>query len=314
MSFLKQHFAPMLKSIRNRGFKIQYLDDTLPELDVYYDRFFPYSESITFEAAKEWVFHETSRRKQQMRQNTMKYLSIYLNSVGIESFVPSFSIGRDSPKPPQLLTDEQLIRFFHAADSLKPNGRSPNREYIVPVMFRMILACGLRNSEVGRIEMENIDLENGTIRILHSKGDKDRLVYMDDSLVSLCRRFNQVYSEIVPDRAFFFQISSGRNYPTKYNVDDWFDVVLAKAKLGHDFPNKPTVHGLRHLFAVKSMKKCLAEGEDFDNWIKYLSKYMGHETTSETMDYLHMVELLLPEYMGEISSITEGMGAVYEEY
>ena len=119
MSFLKQHFAPMLKSIRNRGFKIQYLDDTLPELDVYYDRFFPYSESITFEAAKEWVFHETSRRKQQMRQNTMKYLSIYLNSVGIESFVPSFSIGRDSPKPPQLLTDEQLIEAGISPDLIR---------------------------------------------------------------------------------------------------------------------------------------------------------------------------------------------------
>lgn len=314
MSFLKQHFEPMLKSIRNRGFKIQYLDETLPELDAYYDNCFPDSGTITFEAAKEWVFQETSRRKQQMRQNTMKYISIYLNSVGIESYFPNFRIGRDSPKPPHLLTDEQLIRFFHAADSLKPNGRSPNREHIVPVMFRMILACGLRNSEAGRIEMENIDLENGTIRILHSKGDKDRLVYMDDSLASLCRRFDRVYSEIVPDRTFFFQISRDRHYPTVHNVDDWFDVVLAKAKLDNGSPNKPTVHGLRHLFAVKSMKKCLAEGEDFDNWIKYLSKYMGHESTSETMYYLHMVELLLPEYIGKISSITEGLGAVYEEY
>lgn len=44
------------------------------------------------------------------------------------------------------------------------------------------------------------------------------------------------------------------------------------------------------------MKKCLEQGEDFDNWIKYLSKYMGHESTASTMYYLHMVEALIPEY------------------
>lgn len=71
---------------------------------------------------------------------------------------------------------------------------------------------------------------------------------------------------------------------------------------------------MRHLFAVKSMKKCLEQGEDFGNWIKYLSKYMGHESTEETMYYLHMVEALIPEYQEKISSITEGIGVAYEEF
>lgn len=65
---------------------------------------------------------------------------------------------------------------------------------------------------------------------------------------------------------------------------------------------------------LKYKDKCLEEGEDFDNWIKYLSKYMGHESTEETMYYLHMVEALIPEYQEKIRTITEGIEVAYEEF
>lgn len=91
-------------------------------------------------------------------------------------------------------------------------------------------------------------------------------------------------------------------------------LILKKTELDKEFSVKPTVHGMRHLFAVKSMKKCLEQGEDFGNWIKYLSKYMGHESTEETMYYLHMVEALIPEYQEKISSITKGIEVAYEEF
>jgi len=119
---------------------------------------------------------------------------------------------------------------------------------------------------------------------------------------------------MLPEREYFFQISENQLHPTKYNVDDWFDLILKKTGLDKEFSTKPTVHGMRHLFAVKSMKKCLEQGENFGNWIKYLSKYMGHESTEETMHYLHMVEALIPEYQEKISSITEGIEVAYEEF
>ena len=54
------------------------------------------------------------------------------------------------------------------------------------MIFRLIYVCGLRNSEATNIKMNDIDLDEGKIRIIHSKGDKDRIVYMDKSLVNLC--------------------------------------------------------------------------------------------------------------------------------
>ena len=54
-------------------------------------------------------------------------------------------------------------------------------------------------------------------------------------------------------------------------------------------------------------------GYDFNNWIKYLSQYMGHSSSQETMYYLHMIPQLLPEYSKKISRFTEGIGVVHEE-
>lgn len=316
MGAIRQYFPNMIQTLHNLGYALSYLGPNLEELDAFYDKSYPGQTTVTFESATDWIYCRKAESKKQLRERilTVKYLSRYLISIGIDAYVPDIKVRRDFHRCHQLLNDLQLYRFFAGADSLNANKRSPNREYIAPVLFRMIYACGLRNSEACAIRKEDVDLQRGIIRIIHSKGDKDRLVFVDGMLTDLCHRFDNVYSSILPERKYFFQISEDRLHPTKYNVDDWFDLILEKTGLYKEFSTKPTVHGMRHLFAVKSMKKCLEQGENFGNWIKYLSKYMGHESTEETLYYLHMVEALIPEYQEKISSITEGIGVAYEEF
>lgn len=316
MSAIKQYFPNMTQTLHNLGYSLDYLEPNLTELDLFYDKSYPGQSTVTFESATEWIYFKKTDSKKQLRERilTVKYLSRYLLSIGIDAYIPDIKVKGDFHKHPQLFNDMQLCRFFAGADRLKTNKRSPNREYIAPVLFRVIYACGLRNSEACTIKKKDIDLKKGIVIVIHSKGDKDRIVFMDRMLADLCNRFDIVYSSILPGREYFFQISRNRLHPTKYNIDDWFDLILKNTGLDKEFSVKPTVHGMRHLFAVKSMKKCLEQGEDFGNWIKYLSKYMGHESTEETMYYLHMVEALIPEYQEKISSITEGIGVAYEEF
>lgn len=316
MSAIRQYLPNLIQILHNLGYSLSYLESNLEELDLFYDKSYPEQTTVTFETATDWIYSRKAGSKKRLRERilTVKYLSRYLLSIGIDAYVPDMKVGTDFHGCPQLLNDLQLCRFFTGVDGLKGHKRSPNREYIAPVLFRMIYACGLRNSEACTIKREDIDLQRGILRIRHSKGDKDRMVFMDETLTDLCCRFHAIYSSILPERTYFFQISESRLHPTKYNVDDWFDLVLKKAGLDKEFSVKPTVHGMRHLFAVKSMKRCLGQGEDFGNWIKYLSKYMGHESTKETMLYLHMVEALIPEYQEKIRSITEGIEVAYEEF
>ena len=109
------------------------------------------------------------------------------------------------------------------------------------------------------------------------------------------------------------EISAEDRVGLGFHVGRFFDKVLELTLLNREFSIKPTVHGLRHLFAVNSMRKCLDEGESFENWIKYLSQYMGHKSVNETMYYLHLVEMLVPEYREKMAAITEGIGVSYEE-
>ena len=316
MSVIRQYFPNMIQTLRNLGYSLSYLESNLEELDAFYDKSYPEQTTVTFESATDWIYIRKAGSRKQLRERilTVKYLSRYLISIGIDAYVPDIKVREDFHRHPQLLNDLQLCQFFAGADGLNANKRSPNREYIAPVLFRMIYACGLRNSEACTIRKKDIDLQRGIIRVIHSKGDKDRSVFMDEMLTDLCRRFDIVYSSMLPEREYFFRISENRLHPTKYNVDDWFDLILKKTGLDKEFSTKPTVHSMRHLFAVKSMKKCLEQGENFGNWIKYLSKYMGHESAEETMYYLHMVEALIPEYQEKISSITEGIEVAYEEF
>jgi integrase len=316
MSRLKHHFNNLKQNLCNFGYTLSYLEPNLNDLDLFYDETFPELETVTFESATSWIYSKKMRSIKALRDriSSVKYLSEYLNSLGIEAYIPDIKVRRSFHKRPQMMNDEQLQCFFAAADGLKLSLASPNRELVAPVLFRLIYSCGLRNSEACLIRMEDIDLQCGIIRIIHSKGDKDRVVYMCEQMTDLCRRFDKAYTMKLPGRKYFFQLSAERLHPTKHNVDDWFDLLLGIAHIDKEFCDKPTVHGLRHLFAVKSMKACLSQGENFENWIKYLSKYMGHESIKETMYYLHMVETLIPEYRKAIDGITKGMGVVNEEF
>ena len=74
-----------------------------------------------------------------------------------------------------------------------------------------------------------------------------------------------------------------------------------------------TLHGLRHLFAVQNIRKCAEAGEDFNNWIHYLSRYMGHKRIQYTLYYLHLTSQLFPAYRDKLNRLMEGIGVVYAE-
>lgn len=315
MNAFKTDSEDLIAQLHNLGFDLKYVMDYLKEFNEYCAQFFPDECTLTKELAESWIYSSHTSSKQQMdkRIRTMKHLGKYLNSIGREAYIPNYRIACDPPTPPVLLDDRQLLLFFDTCDHIGKAKRSGYREYILPVIFRLIYSCGLRSSEACKLKVLDVNLETGGIEIYHSKGFKDRKIYMSDTMLHLCKDFNDVYSKILIEREYFFQPSQHKLRYLNTDICAMFNLILKKSNLETEFSKKPTPHGLRHLFAVKSMKKCLNENHNFENWIKYLSQYMGHSSPQETMYYLHMVALLLPEYSNKIRGLTEGIGVVYEE-
>lgn len=76
--------------------------------------------------------------------------------------------------------------------------------------------------------------------------------------------------------------------------------ILFKAKIKrHD--NGPTIHSFRHTFAVKSFIKSINEKRNINEFLPYLSTYLGHKSLEATEKYLR----LIPSELSQIRSQVE---------
>src|SRR5215510_11346178 len=85
---------------------------------------------------------------------------------------------KEPQKLPPVLSPEEVKRVLTMATSLKARA-----------MLTLAYGCGLRASEVVRLRAGDIDSEQMIIRIVQSKGGKDRHVMLPDEVVDLLRQW-----------------------------------------------------------------------------------------------------------------------------
>lgn len=312
---LIKDYDSMTAMYHNIGLLLEYLDRFRDEFDAYCQEFFPECCILTHELAEGWIHATSSQSKHtlQKRVQTMKKLGLYQRSLGKNAYIPDYFIKPNPPSVPVLFTEDQLREFFLLADNIPCHYQSPNREVIFPVLFRILYCCGLRASEACLLLVENVNLDAGTLEIYHSKGYKDRIVYMGEDIRQLCLNFHRYYDSVLPGRKYFFQPSLEKEHYTKTDVDNAFGRIRAKMVSCPKKGKLPSAHGLRHLFAVENVKMCLEQGEDFNNWAQYLAQYMGHRKLRDTMYYIHMTSRLFPSYKEKLDRLAEGIGVKYAE-
>lgn len=306
----------MLTTLRNSGLQVKYMDFFLAGFDSFCKENFPDASLLTADIAEKWIHNMTSESKahRSRRVCTMRHLGKYQCMLGKQAYFPGYAVNYRYSEEPRLFSDEELTEFFEKVDTqITTTTTFPHNDVIYPVMFRLIYCCGLRSSEACNLKVEDVDLVQGTLAIYRSKGFRDRLLHMSDDIRDLCLRFHKFYSKIIPGRTYFFQPSATYDNLKSFHVGKVFDSVLKKTS-SHDAPGKKfTPHGLRHLFAVQNIKKCAEQGENFQNWIQYLYKYMGHKNIKFTMHYLHITSQLFPVYSEKLRLLEERIGVAYVE-
>lgn len=316
----KSKFAPdienMLAILHNSGLQVKYLDFFLHDFDIFCMKEFQDKSLLSSSVAEAWIHSTSSESRCHMSRRvcTMKHIGEYQQSLGKPAYVPGYKIRYAHAEEPHLFSDEQLMEFFVKVDTRITTTRTfPYNDIIFPILFRMNYCCGLRSSEACNLKMKDVDLIQGKLTIYRSKGFKDREIFMSDELCLLCRHFHEFYSKVIPGRTYFFQPSPVREHYTSDIVGKVFDSVLKETSFYGAAGQKFTPHGLRHLFAVQNIRKCVESGEDFSNWIQYLCKYMGHKHIRYTMYYLHITSQLLPVYSKKLKLLEERIGVLYVE-
>jgi integrase len=252
------------------------------------------------------VLHPNEKRTTQARRvvETAQFLK-YLASKGIPVHLPRYPRRTQTASSftPYIFTPNELQRFFDGCDHVRARRPSP-MPTVLPVLFRLLLCCGLRISEALSLECHDVDLGSGILTIRQAKFNKDRLVPMSDSLVTAMRDYDSETHRLpTAHPSYFFTQKDGRPL-TKDSVYRQFRAILWSAGIPHGGRgNGPRVHDFRHSFSVYSLKALTDRGMDIYCALPILSTYLGHASVSATEQYVRLTQDMFPEIISKASAI-----------
>jgi len=252
-----------------------------------------YAEAlITREISMEWAVKRDSEgvNYRNQRVSFLRQLSLYMNSMGIDCYIPRQHPSTATPIPhiPDVDELKELFEVIDANCRKKRCGNIFDIEY--PVLYRLYYCCGLRLSEGCNLKLNDVDLDNGVLKVRQSKGNKDRLVYMADDMMALCKKYDETISLNNPGRIWFFPGRKDGKPLHRTGICHKFKQYWEMTGCSRKCVKRPTVHALRHAFVVDRMNAWMAEGKPMDAMMPYLSRYLGHSGIRDTMYYYHQVK------------------------
>lgn len=247
--------------------------------------------TVTREMAAMWAeaVPGEGAASRQHRVSALRQLSIHILSTGSDSYVPRGFACKERPIH-YIPTKPEMADLFAVADAYD----SANYSYMAQgykVAFRLMYCCGLRISECSKLDLADVDETRASLTIRHSKGAKDRLVYMADDVCDMvCEHRNRIRGEYGISTDWLFP---GKD-PSRHVCKNTFDVKFAQfwrqTPAGARSPRRPTPHSLRHAFVVNRMNAWMEQGVNLEQMMPYLAAYLGHSSANETFYYYHQVE------------------------
>lgn len=162
---------------------------------------------------------------------------------------------------PNVLSKEEVKAILKAHSNLKHKA-----------MLSLIYACGLRCGELLRLKPEHIDSKRHVLIIKQSKGRKDRIAPLSESIIKILRDYFVAFKPTV----YLFE---GQHKGSSYDERSLQQVLKqAIVKVGI---NKPvSLHWLRHSYATH----LLENGTD----LRYIQEILGHSSSRTTEIYTHV--------------------------
>jgi integrase/recombinase XerD len=288
MSLLSHDMEQFLDLKESLGYSRGTYEYQLRKIDEYALSHYPELTIMNEKLVLGWSLKRENESKnyRRIRLHVIREFGKYQRGIGKNAYVlPTDFIDRQQPFIPYLFTDDELNRLFQAIDSIPMSKHAPNREYVLPVLFRMMFCCALRPGEPLKLCTDDVNFEQGTIFIKHSKRHKDRTVWMSEDLRQLC----MTYNSYMGTRPFFFTSPNGKPYKMSW-MNHQFRQICKKNILCMGV-QEPRPYDLRHLACSKVILQWLEEGKDFYELAVFLREHMGHSDFESTFYYIH----LLPE-------------------
>jgi integrase len=160
----------------------------------------------------------------------------------------------------------------------------------------LLVSCGLRISEALRLQEKEVHLTDEVphIVIRETKFKKSRIVPLHPTVAERLSAYASRRDRHCHARhsAVFFVTDSGRSLDLKY-MERWFSRVIDRLDLRTSSGRRPTLHSLRHTFAVSRLTQWYAEQKPVLDLIPNLSVYLGHASVADSYWYISATPELL---------------------
>lgn len=235
-------------------------------------------EQITLSDVYEFLHYVSSDRSNQAKTRSRKVSSLrgffkYLtNNVGLLKTNPVLNLEMPAAKKslPKYLSLENCYELLRHID-----GVQKERDFCMITLF---LNCGMRLSELVGINYN--DIKSNTL-LLRGKGNKERIVYLNEACLLSLQIYNQFktgfYSDKPHDRTALFLGKNGKRLG-KRQVERIVEHALEQSGLGG---LGYSTHKLRHTAATMMYQQ---GGVD----IRVLQEILGHANLGTTQIYTHV--------------------------
>ena len=253
---------------------------------------------VNSQVAIEWAAKVPSQIQRARRLADVTRLARYLLAEDARHQIPSAVFGserRQRPNP-YILSDEHIGQIIRLAAQ---SGYRTLRRQTYSTFFALLACTGLRVSEAIQLRFDDFTPDGLIIRA--SKFRKSRLVALHETARAGLERYLQQRRPYAPFDDHLF-VSLRRKPLLIGNADAAFRNVINKMGLpcGRG-QRRPTLHSLRHAFAVRALKTCPDGRDHITKHMLMLSTYLGHSSAAHTYWYLEAV----PELMQGIAERCE---------
>ena len=225
-----------------------------------------------------YLFNQKTKRK--LSNNSYSRLVIVIRSflsylfkekIILKPLALELKTPRRIEKERECLTDNEIQKILEYLDSRKERYRGENtRDRLI---FMLGANCGLRKSEIAKLNWEDVDFNERKLKILEAKGGKERVVYYSQELEVVIESYRELSGN-----------SSGAlvrgSFGKRITSCPMQRIVRRMYVESGTYRSGLTTHSLRHTFASSLRKK----GVD----LKIIKTLLGHSSLATTDRYLHV--------------------------
>jgi integrase/recombinase XerD len=191
--------------------------------------------------------------------------------------IPSLSLRmKTGKKLPNIYNKKEICSLIQAVGNIKHR-----------LILLLAYGCGIRLSEIRNLKVENIDFESNIIRIQAGKGNKDRIVMLDETIKPVLSGY---CSKNKAEKWLFTSSHTGLRLTIR-SIQKVYENACEKAGVHR----RGGIHSLRHSFATH----LLESGTD----IRYIQELLGHSSTKTTEIYTHVASHRLAAIRSPLSDL-----------